>query len=243
MLRALDDVHRERHRDVASWCGSAGRYRVRVVRTGIGAERAAVAAARLVDNGPLPRWVVSTGCAGALDAGLAAGDLVVATAIVTDTGPVAGPSARDAAAVATWARSRGINLRLGSFYSARDPLLDGVAKRAARRRTGAILVEMEGAAAAAAAVACGGRCVAVRAILDPVDAALPAVLAPQAARQGLVRLATDVAPAAVSRLAMLVAGQRAARRALGVFFAAFFQDGRGLAALEHAAGSAEPPPS
>jgi nucleoside phosphorylase len=234
VLRALTGVRRERQGGFTSWCGSAGPYRVRVLRTGIGAERAAAAVASVRERGALraPAWIVSTGCAGGLGAELAAGDLVAATAIVTDGGPIAVPLARDAAEVAAWAESRGLRLRLGSFYSSRRAVLSAAAKRAAHRRTDAIAVEMEGAAAAAAAAWCGGRLVAVRAILDPVDATLPGAPAVEGTGRLFPRSPTPGAPGGLWRIATLVTGQRAARRALEDFFAAFCDAGAGLVALE-----------
>jgi hypothetical protein len=74
--------------------------------------------------------------------------------------------------------------------------------------------------------------VAVRAILDPLDAVLPDGVPLEAARRRFARLAPPAARAELSRLAALIAGRRAARRALETFFAEFCAAGAGLVALE-----------
>lgn len=221
VLGGLTDVRRHDGAGAPAWTGLAGRYRLLVVRTGIGPQRvrAALVDTRLASRGA--RWLLSTGCAGALVPGLEAGALVVATRIVDDRGaPVGRPLDEQALALRRWAQTRRIATRTGSFVSLGRPLSSAVEKRRAHERLGAIAVEMEGAALAAAAAERGLLLVAVRVILDAVDVAVPEL----GTARDLRGLAGAVArfPGALGRAARLWPAQRTARAALERFCRAFF---------------------
>jgi uridine phosphorylase len=243
VLAALADVRREPAHAGALWSGRAGRYRVRVVRTGIGA----TAATRVMDyacardrEGP-PRFIVSTGCAGGLVQGLEAGTLVVATAIVDANRAGAGVAAPVVAALLEWAAADDMMLLAGGFYCARRPLLRATAKRAAHDRSGALVVEMEGRPIAAVSAAVGATFVAVRAVLDALETDLSPLAAVLARR---AEPPPALAPATRSTRrgpwGALVVDRRAAERALARFFGRFFFDGRGIAALERAVADGGP---
>ncbi len=154
------------------WSGSSTLGEIAVLLTGIGAERAD-AGLRFALERMVPSVVLSTGCAGALDASLATGDLVVADAIVDPSGERFATSerwSRRYLAAAERARVRG---RSGRMLSSFEVLLGPESKRAERARSGALAVEMEGAALARRAFAAGLEIAAARVILDPADASIP----------------------------------------------------------------------
>jgi adenosylhomocysteine nucleosidase len=171
-VRSLHAVDRHRVGSFVSWRGSAAGRNVWVVRTGVGEARAA-RAARLLTEATKPDLFISTGCAGALRADLAAGDLVIATTlaclrsaerIAVDAGPR--NLLRRAAADA------GVPSSLGPIACSDGVLATREEREAVAASSGAIAVEMEGAGIAAEARAAGIPLVAVRAILDPIDADL-----------------------------------------------------------------------
>ncbi len=243
VLAALADVRREPAAAGAVWSGRAARYRVRVVRTGIGA----TAATRVIGHacardreGP-PRFIVSTGCAGGLVHGLEAGTLVVATAIADADSAGAGVAAPVVAALLEWAAADDITLVAGGFYCARRPLLSATAKRAAHERSGALVVEMEGHPIATLSAAVGATFVAVRAVLDTLETDLsPLAAVPARRAEQLPSLATATRSRGRGPWRALVIDRRAAERALARFFARFFLDGRGLAALERVGTDGRP---
>ena len=221
VLGGLTDVRPRGTSGRPVWVGSAGRYRLLVVQTGIGPERVRMALAGLDIASAGARWLFSTGCAGALVPDLEPGALVVATRVVDDRGALVGrPLDAEALALQGWAQARGIATRSGSFASVGRPLLSAVEKRRAHERLGAIAVEMEGAALAAAAAERSMSLVAIRVILDGVDVAVPDF----GAARNLSDLAGAVArhPAVLGRAARLWPAQRTARAALARFFRAFF---------------------
>jgi 4-hydroxy-3-methylbut-2-en-1-yl diphosphate reductase len=134
---------------------------LRVRRTGMGPRRAAAAVARL-DGADA---VIVAGVGGGLVPAVRPGDIVVATEVRGPGGTVPSPSAP---LLAGALRELGLSVHTGPLYTS-DRLVD----RDARRRlagTGAIAVDMESAAVAAAA---GDRpFVAVRAIVDTIDRGL-----------------------------------------------------------------------
>jgi nucleoside phosphorylase len=221
VLGALTDVRPLDARGVPTWIGSAGSHRFLVVRTGIGPERVRMALASVEAWCRGARWLVSTGCAGALVAGLEPGAVVVATRIVDDRGDVAGHASEARAHVLQrWARVQGILAHCGAFASVARPLLSAAEKRSAHDRLGTIAVEMEGAPLAAAATERGLSFLAVRVILDPVDMAVPDF----GDARDVYGLAAAMVrrPLGVGRAARLWPAQRTAHAELARFFRAFF---------------------
>jgi nucleoside phosphorylase len=240
VLGPLTDVRPLDARGVSAWIGFAGAHRFLVVRTGIGPERVRMALAGVDAWCRGARWLLSTGCAGALVPGLEPGTVVVATRIVDDRGDAAGrASDAQAQVLQRWAQVHGIVAHCGAFASVARPLLDAAEKRNARNRLGAIAVEMEGAALAAAAAERGVSFLAVRVILDGVDMAVPDF---GDARDGYGLAAAMIRhPLGVGRAARLWPAQRTARAELVRFFRAFFT-GDALQALDAGPRSVEQVP-
>ena len=136
-----------------------GRCDVTVVHTGLGLEAAATATAALL-AGPRPAWVLSGGFAGALDPRLRLGDLLVAENF---TSPLL--------------LARAAGLERGQLVSRPRPVELVAEKAALFRETGALAVDMETAAIAAACARAGVPLLALRAISDPAHEPLPAPLA------------------------------------------------------------------
>ena len=140
-----------------------------VVQSGPGALRAARAAARAIDAGA--RVVVSWGLAGGLSAAAAPGTVVLPRRVLAQNGEAWHADAAWHARLAALARE--MRLDGGDLVSVPAALESPAAKRAAAAATGAVAVDMESAAVAAAAASAGVPVVALRAIVDGVDDALP----------------------------------------------------------------------
>lgn len=132
---------------------------------------------RLADMDPANfSGVVSFGLAGALDASLSPGDLLLATAIA------APPHAfrTDAAltdALADALKAGGLRVSDGIFAGVDATVLTPEDKATLRRGTGAIAVDMESHVAARYAAACDIPFAALRAVSDPAGRALPKLAA------------------------------------------------------------------
>lgn len=147
-------------------CGSDD-YCIRL--SGPGAERAARCARELADASC--EVLVSWGVAGALDAALGSGDLVVSTETVSSDGT---RLAFDPAPVARLIeRIDGSQLRRGAVLSLRSAATTARVKRELARRLDAAAVDQESAAIASVARASGVGFLALRVIVDPADFDLP----------------------------------------------------------------------
>ena len=161
----------------------------------------------------------SLGFAGGLTELLGPGDLVCPTAILPEA-----PGAREApmdagAPVAAALRTAGLRAHTGTLITVRAPLRTPEAKRAAHRKTGAVVVDMEAAGVLAATRDLGIPVFALKAILDPVGDALPEFLAGCTTPSGDLRwrglLAAILGPRGHRRsLAGLRRGAREARQSL-----------------------------
>ena len=136
---------------------------VRVLQIGVGLDRAERRAADVADAG----LYLSAGCAGALDPAMRAGDLVIGDRVLPldPAGRAAAEVRTDPEALAVWSRARGVGVRVGPIASSPVVLHSAAAKREAARH-GALVVEMESAAVAAAARARGIPCAVVKVVLD-----------------------------------------------------------------------------
>src|SRR5881397_154728 len=163
-LRAVEPAGRPR-----TWRGRlADGASCLVVQTGIGPARAAAAA-------PPAGAFLACGCAGALVDWLVAGDLVAAESVVA-LGADGRPDERlpgVGAGLAAWAAGRGFRVHAGALVAS-PVVLGTAAAKAALGATGALAVEMESGALAAAARARGVPFAALRAVLDAAGEALPA---------------------------------------------------------------------
>ena len=140
--------------------------------SGIGPHNAMRAAERLLACGVarLANW----GVAGALDATLAAGDVLIVDRIRYARGDPgfatdAETSQRLAATLAS-----ALRVRRGTLWSTAQPVATLPEKQALAERTGAVAVDMEAAPVAAVALRAKLPFVAVKAICDPAGRELPA---------------------------------------------------------------------
>ncbi len=202
----------EESRDFRRAIGDGVHANLRVEHFGVGPAMAAERVNSLL-AGPKPRLLICAGFAGGLDPKLHTGDLVVAENLST---PETLAQMRAVASNAT-------RCSFGSIISRALPVESTADKIALHRETGALAVDMESEAVAAACRAAGVPLLVVRTISDPADAALPVPFADwfdvQAQRPrvaGLLRyLATH--PGQILPFARFVRGLAPARLALTAF--------------------------
>lgn len=142
---------------------------------GIGVQAAHLAAAAALQRFQ-PRTVISAGLAGALQEGWRVGTVVVPSEVISPEGT-------------RYNTAFGV----GALATARD-VLSLAGKTALRRQTGARIVDMEAAGVAAAACAAGIPVLAVKAISDEYDFAMPPLS--RFIRDGRFRTAAFLASAA-----------------------------------------------
>jgi adenosylhomocysteine nucleosidase len=156
--------------------GRLGEVEVTALATGIGIERARQAARRAFEKIPEAKLAISTGVAGALSEGLAAGDLIVADRLMlnaADRGDSAAHTinvdGRELERVQESLRAAGVRFSTGAILTSARALATAADKRRAKAATGAIAVDMESAAIADEARIRGVPFACVRAILDTAD--------------------------------------------------------------------------
>lgn len=202
----------EESRDFRKAIGDGAHAHLRVEHFGVGPAMAAERVNSLL-AGPKPRLLICAGFAGGLDPKLRTGDLVVAENLST---PELLARVRAVAPGTT-------PFSCGSILSRTLPVESIADKATLFRETGALAVDMESEAVAAACRAAGVPLLVVRTISDPADAALPVPFAdwfdvqgqrPRVA--GLLRyLATR--PGQILPFARFVRGLTPARQALTRF--------------------------
>lgn len=177
LQRVLCSPRRAGAEDYPLLHGELGGRPVLLIQAGIGRERAGRALLSASRRFSL-RAAWSLGFAGALVDGLGPGDLVVSSVVLDDDhlagGSVASASGQEAVRAALAAA--GIVSHGGSLLSVDAPLRTPETKRAAHGRTGAVAVDMEAAGVAEAAETLGIPWLAIKAVVDAVDEALPAFL-------------------------------------------------------------------
>ncbi|MCE2469863.1 MAG: hypothetical protein J4F32_05030 [Dehalococcoidia bacterium] len=186
----------------------------RAAAVGVGHE-AAPAFATLLDA-ERPSAVLSLGFAGGLRPGLSTGALALCDAAL---GEGAAPIALDPYPAVDALRAAGIAAASSVLLTVDEPLLTPEAKHAAHAASGAAVVDMEGYALACVARERGVPIVALRAVLDAAEHALPPFVADIVAdggrgelRHTLRNLRAD--PPLILRLPMLAWRSRVAARAL-----------------------------
>jgi len=161
------------------WQGSLGDTEITLVETGVGIQRAASSARRALELMGSARSVISTGVAGALSEELAVGTIVVADRLLCPSPDsnteftVIVPERGCAQSLAQVLTGVGLSVAVGPTLTVPAALSDGLSKRAAHARSGAIAVDMESAAIAGEAQARGVNFVYARSVLDAVDDRLP----------------------------------------------------------------------
>jgi nucleoside phosphorylase len=224
VLQALRQVERRQIDRWKVWTATHGDGEIVVVQTGVGMERAA-AAARAVAVSDHFNLFMSAGCAGALDAALRAGDLVVAHSIVADDMRFDSDAAFEAQATEVCARLN-LPFRVGAVLTSPIVLTNAAARQKAVEASGAIAVEMEAAAIAQIAYEHGVGIGEVRAVLDSADMELHEsgdFIDPESGRLRPLDVVRFVAshPSAASQLWALRRMMGAAERSLRRFFATY----------------------
>lgn len=190
--QALQGVlHERRRRRLGDRPAVGGRLAGRdllLVQAGVGRDRAhdAVVAAA-AEFQVQAAW--SLGFAGGLSERLRPGDLVFPAAVLDDAdaggAPLAADSSRATACAAL--RRAAMSVDEGNLLTVGTVLRTPDAKRAARRRSGAVAVEMEAAGVARAARSLGVPWLALKVVVDAVGDQLPPSLAACTTPQGDLR--------------------------------------------------------
>lgn len=156
------------------WLGAAS-VELRVEVAGVGRARAEAASRRLLERGATA--LVSWGLAGGLDPALAPGSVVVPDEVVETDGTRWRPTDggwRDAMISGI---ERTATCVAGTLICSSRVVGSVDEKRALRGRWGGVAVDMESAGVAAVAAGAGVPWIAVRAVADAADRALPAAVA------------------------------------------------------------------
>jgi nucleoside phosphorylase len=204
----------------------APRREIWLIKTAMGEQHAA-AAGQIVEQAGRLDLLLSTGCAGALSPELASGDLAIATAVIGDASRDRYETDhvhRERARVA--AQSAALRAVVGPVLSSPRVLASVADKQAAAASTGAVAVEMEGAAIGALAQRTGVPFASVRAILDTATTELPEAgdfVDPGTGTVKLLGVVRHLArePGALSQLVALQRMMTAAQHSLDRFFAAW----------------------
>lgn len=163
--------------------------------------------------------VLSFGIAGGLDPALAAGDVVVATGVVSNGERWPAHQALTDT-LATSLAAGGVKARLAEVAGVDAPLLDAQAKAAVHRQTGAAAADMESHVASEFAARHGLMFAALRIVCDPAARSMPAMVANALKPDGGVNhyaVLADVLrkPSEIATLTRLAGEARVSFRALG----------------------------
>jgi nucleoside phosphorylase len=195
--------------DSQSWAGQVGARRVRLLRTGMGAQAVTAVLSRIDAGQDALGLIVSAGFAGALQRDLRTGDIIVEE---LTPGPLA---------VAALSRGN-VRHHFGRIANADKVLTDPGDKLALGKSTGALAVDMESAAIRAWARQHGLAALALRVIFDEADHVLPRGL-PMSDSPLSLGLYAATHPLAWPRLAELWSLQRRAAAALSAAVLAFLE--------------------
>ena len=173
--RHLKNRHPLEHRDLRGFRAARGEAEILAIATGMGLAHARRAALRAFELYPDAKLAIGTGVAGALADGLVPGDLVLADRVmvehdaVTESGHLITIDGELLGEVGRGLAAAGLRFASGGMLSSERVLARGDEKRLARKKTGAIAVDMETASIAAQASARGIPFTCLRAIIDQVD--------------------------------------------------------------------------
>jgi len=177
LRRCLTSARWWRTQECHGLTGRLSRQPIVLIQAGIGRDRVRRALLAACHRFPF-RAAWSLGFAGGLADGLRPGDLVCPGVVIMDDGQAGQPFAVDPAQAAVAAALAAAHMPLsgGSLLSVDSPLRTPEAKRAAHRRTGAVVVDMEAAGVAEAAEGLGIPWLAIKSVVDVVDEPLPGFL-------------------------------------------------------------------
>lgn len=216
---------------------SVGLPKIRVGISGANAQRAEECARKFCEEGASA--IISVGISGGLDPALTPGDLVIGETTITESGSAFGSDRALLNAVkAHYAKQRyarevetGSDPVFGNLFGA-DEIIESALKKATLfEQHSAIAVDMESHGAARAAAHFGLPFIAIRAIADPADRALPMAALNAVAPDGSARIFATLGaamrdPKQFPLLMKLGADSAAAtktlRRDLGALFLRFF---------------------
>jgi hopanoid-associated phosphorylase len=170
-----------------------------------------------IDDGEL-KAVLSFGIAGGLDPALRPGDVVVASAVIAETG-VWKVQPKILSAITAQVREHGVTAANGAVVGVEEPILVPASKAALRRETQAVAVDMESHVGAAYAASRGLPFAAIRVISDPAERALPSLAKNALKPDGRIDLTAVMAGVAraPSQIGMLIkAGEDAGRAFAGL---------------------------
>lgn len=161
-----------------------GPIRIAAVQCGMGSSRARRATGALIDAHS-PRWVVSTGFSGALQADLKVGDVVVGNSVV-------GPQGSELTIDIAMSSDPSRGLHVGRLVTADHVVRSVAEKEALGSAHQALAVDMESLAVAEMCREARTRCLVVRAISDDMSKDLPAEILTLVGGTGSVRLGAAV---------------------------------------------------
>ena len=170
-----------------------------------------------VDIGDM-RAVISFGIAGGLDPALRPGNVVVASAVIAESGVWKVP-AKILAAITAQVHRQGIEVSTGLVVGVEEPIIAPASKAALRRETDAVAVDMESHIGAAYAASKGLPFAAIRVISDPAERALPALAKKALRPDGRIDVTAVVAGLARAPLqlgTLIRAGEDAGRAFAGL---------------------------
>jgi len=163
------------HRDLRGFRATRGETEILAIATGMGLAHAHRVALRAIESYPDVRLAIGTGVAGALTDELVPGDLVLADRVMVQRDAATEPEhliTIDGELLGELRRrltAAGLRFAAGGMLSSQRVLSRGPEKRLARKKTGAIAVDMETASIAEQASAHGIGFTCLRAIIDRVD--------------------------------------------------------------------------
>ncbi|GAB4516673.1 MAG: purine phosphorylase [Amphiplicatus sp.] len=194
---------------------AAPRQAVRIAVSGASAARAESQATRLCREGAAA--ILSVGISGGLSPALRPGDLLLGECVRTRAGEEFDASRNLLAAVEL--ESPAVAMQRATVFGADEIVASVSEKRRLFDRFGAAAVDMESHGAARAARAAGAPFLAIRAIADPADRALPAAALNAVTPDGGTRtisvlMACALAPGQFPALMRLGADSQAALKAL-----------------------------
>jgi adenosylhomocysteine nucleosidase len=158
--------------------------KIRVGVSGANAARAEDIARQFCDDGAVA--IVSVGVSGGLDPSLAPGDLIIGDRILCADGKNYQSDRRLVDAIAD--EPAAAKAKIGALFGADDIIESLENKAALYRKHGALAVDMESHGAARAAASAGVPFLAIRAIADPADRALPPAALGAVAPDGSTRM-------------------------------------------------------